>query len=464
MHVIVAGCGRVGARLADYLSFERHNVVIIDRDPNAFSRLGALFNGITLEGTAFDEEILNMAGAHDADAFVATTDQENTNLMASEIARTIFTVPNVLSRLYDPGRERTYFKLNVDYICGTTLVTGRIHDRIFQREDSIVQYDRGDLGVQIVEFSAGREAEGKPAGNLNRGVSSRILILERGNRRIDFDETTSLSEGDRVVMILRREGWRAVSECLGPFGEDGAALRGMTIPGAPAGESEPGTQPQGARVIVGGCSLVGAHLAFILSMEGHKVTIIDEEPNRFRRLAPGYSGDFYEGVIYDEETLLAAGIEEADAFIAVTKKDNKNLMAAEVTRHVFKVPHVIGRLFNPDLETTYQALGMPYVCGTTLLSQALLERLLNPILKARGSCVFNKYTLVEFDCPPSWDGRPVRTVVEDTGITFAYIIRRTTAHLPDDNFVLRRGDSLGALAYPKVISTLEKGLQKLKRG
>ncbi len=463
MHVIIAGCGRVGAQLANYLSLERHNVVVIDKDNEAFSRLGGVFNGIMLDGMAFDEETLEKAGARKADAFVATTNEDNTNLMSSEIVKSIFGVPLVLSRLYDPEKERTYFKLGVDYVCGTTLVTDRIRSRIFQREDSIVVHDRSDIGVQIVEFSLGEEARGKLAGSLNYGVSSRVLILERNNKRIPFDDNTPLEAGDRVVMILRKEGWRTVSECLGPWVED-SSCRLYTIPEALAAESEAGTRPEAAKVIVGGCSLVGAHLACVMSMEGYRMTIVDEVPDRFRRLAPGYDVDFVEGVIYDEGALLAAGIEEADAFIAVTKKDNKNLMAVEVARHVFEVPHVMARMFNPDKEPTYQALNMPFVCGTTLLAQELLERLLNPVLKTRSSCVFDKYALVEFDCPPPWDGKPVGSLVKDTGMTVAYTIRRSTAFLPEDNFVLRRGDLVSALAPSKQVSVLEKGLHKLSRG
>lgn len=462
MYFVVAGCGRVGSRLAEYLSFERHDVVVIDKDASSFRRLGGTFNGITLEGTAFDEEVLKEAGIAQADAFVTVTNDDNTNLMAAEIAKNVFNAPVVLSRLYNPEKELTYFKLDIDYVCGTTLITERIRERLFQGEDSVVQQDRVDLGIKIIEFGLGDEVDGKPAGSLNHGASSKLLLLMRDNKKLHFDEGTPLEAGDQAVMLLRKEGWKTVTDCLGP-GVNSAGCRMATIPGELAAEAAAGPSPEGARVIVGGCSLVGAHLAFMLSMEGYDVTIIDENPGLFKRLPPGYGGKFLEGVIYDEETLLAAGVEEAEAFVSVTKKDNKNLMAAEVARHVFNVPNVMARLFNPDKEQTYQALRTPFVCGTTVLAQVMLERLLDPVIRVKAACLYNRYSLVEFESPASWDGKTVRWAVENSGVTFAYIVRRSSAYVPEDNFVLRSGDGVSALVTTKRLARLEKILHKMTK-
>lgn len=85
MHIIIAGCGRVGSQLALYLSYEGHDVAIIDKDPASFGRLGSTFNGIVLEGVAFDEEVLLEAGIEKAEAYAAVTNYDNTNLMAAEM-------------------------------------------------------------------------------------------------------------------------------------------------------------------------------------------------------------------------------------------------------------------------------------------------------------------------------------------------------------------------------------------
>ncbi|MHB8895476.1 MAG: NAD-binding protein [Candidatus Geothermincolia bacterium] len=464
MYVIIAGCGRVGAVLANSLSVERHDVVVIDKNASSFGRLGAAFNGITLEGMAFDEELLTEAGIEQADIFASVTNHDNTNLMASEVATSIYRVPNVISRLYDPARELTYFKMGIDYVCGTTLMTDRIREQLFQGEHIAIQQDRLDLGLQVVEFHVSESARGHTAGELNYGVSSHLLALVRANKEMAFSSDTPLEPGDLLMVTLRREGWQAIKECLGEESVAGHMCPTDLMPTMELGDAIDHREPEKGKIIIGGCSMVGAHLGYLLSMEGYDVTIIEEDTAKFKRLPPQYAGRTLEGVIYDEETLLEAGIEEASAFAAVTKFDNKNLMASEVVRYVFGIPYVIGRLFNPDKEGTYQALSMPYVCGTRLIAQMMLERTLKPLVAVRTSCCFNRFDLVEFSCPSTWDGKTVQHAREAFGLKLAYVSRRATGYLPEDNFVLHSGDSIAALATEKRRRRLEKLLYKDQRG
>lgn len=108
MKVIILGCGRQGAYLAQRLDKQGHNVTVIDRNGDSFRRLGPDFHGTMLLGVGIDEDVLRRAGIENADAFVAVTNGDNTNAMAAEIARLVFQVPKVIARLYDPVREETY--------------------------------------------------------------------------------------------------------------------------------------------------------------------------------------------------------------------------------------------------------------------------------------------------------------------------------------------------------------------
>ena len=93
MHVIIVGCGRVGSQLAQILSTEGHNVVIIDKKAESFKRLGTDFNGIAITGIGFDPDILKRAGIERADALAAVTNGDNSNIMVSQIAKKIYNVP-----------------------------------------------------------------------------------------------------------------------------------------------------------------------------------------------------------------------------------------------------------------------------------------------------------------------------------------------------------------------------------
>jgi len=121
MRVVILGCGRVGATLAQMLDEEGHDVTIVDLNIDAFRRLSPEFKGTAVVGTGIDEDVLRRAGIEQADAFVAVTNGDNTNIMASQVAKRVFGVPKVVVRIYDPVREETYRKLGLDTYCPTVL-------------------------------------------------------------------------------------------------------------------------------------------------------------------------------------------------------------------------------------------------------------------------------------------------------------------------------------------------------
>jgi trk system potassium uptake protein TrkA len=130
MKVVVMGCGRVGARIASILDHNGHDVSVIDVDSRAFRRLAPDFRGLTVIGTAIDEDVLRHAGIEEATAFVAVTNGDNRNIMASQIARLVFSVPEVVVRIYDPVREDTYRRLGLTTVCPTTTISALILDHV----------------------------------------------------------------------------------------------------------------------------------------------------------------------------------------------------------------------------------------------------------------------------------------------------------------------------------------------
>jgi trk system potassium uptake protein TrkA len=125
------------------------------------------------------------------------------------------------------------------------------------------------------------------------------------------------------------------------------------------------------KVVIMGCGRVGARLAAMLEEEEHKVTILDTEPYSFRRLPVNFKGEALVGDGTDEDDLRRAGIEEADAFIAVTQGDNRNVMAAQIAKHVFNVPKVVCRIYDPLREELYQTLGLETISPTTVGAKLL---------------------------------------------------------------------------------------------
>ena len=134
------------------------------------------------------------------------------------------------------------------------------------------------------------------------------------------------------------------------------------------------------KVVIMGCGRVGAWLARLLDVDGHSVTVLDTDPYSFRRLSfprllPDFKGTALVGNGIDEEALTWAGIEEADAFVAVTQGDNRNIMAAQIAKHVFNVPKVMCRIYDPLRQELYSTLGLEAISPTTVFAEMLRDKL-----------------------------------------------------------------------------------------
>jgi len=130
------------------------------------------------------------------------------------------------------------------------------------------------------------------------------------------------------------------------------------------------------KVIIMGCGRVGAQLATLLDDEGHSVTILDIDAYSFRRLPNTFRGTALLGNGIDQEALKKAGIEDTDAFIAVTRGDNRNIMACQIAKHIFNVPRVLCRIYDPVRQEMYESLGLETISPTTIIAAILKEKLL----------------------------------------------------------------------------------------
>ncbi len=122
-YYIIVGCGRLGAELAGVLSHNGHSVVIIDESEQAFRKLPAEFSGYKITGSAVELEILRKAGIEEADALFAVTTHDNTNLMVAQVAQRIFSVEQVIARVFDPSRDEHYAQRGIRTVSPTRLST-----------------------------------------------------------------------------------------------------------------------------------------------------------------------------------------------------------------------------------------------------------------------------------------------------------------------------------------------------
>ncbi len=129
------------------------------------------------------------------------------------------------------------------------------------------------------------------------------------------------------------------------------------------------------KIIIMGCGRVGARLAGLMDAEGHSITVLDTDSYSFRRLPTGFKGKALVGNGIDEEALKRAGIQQVDAFVAVTQGDNRNIMAAQIAKHIFGVKRVICRIYDPLRQELYQSLGVESLSPTSIFADLLKEKL-----------------------------------------------------------------------------------------
>ena len=134
-YTVIIGCGRLGANLANALSEEGENVLILDKEKDSFRKLSSSFGGLAVEGDGTELDTLKAADIQRADTVIAVTNNDNINIMIAQIAKECFSVKKVISRLFDPERECVYQELGIDTICPAVLSANEI-DKILNRNVS----------------------------------------------------------------------------------------------------------------------------------------------------------------------------------------------------------------------------------------------------------------------------------------------------------------------------------------
>jgi trk system potassium uptake protein TrkA len=211
MYIVIIGCGRVGSQLASLLAQEKHDIVVIDKDVNAFKNLGTAFNGVKLHGYGYDEEVLQKAHIERCDAFAAVTDLDNANIMACEVASKLYKVPRVIARVYNPGSISTFQELGLDYVFGTNVVAQTIMDKLVQGHGRHLSI-RGD--VEVIEFIAGSRIEGLRLIDIQIPNEFRIcLVTRQGKSFIPWRETV-LRDGDNLLAVVKSNAYSRIKQYM----------------------------------------------------------------------------------------------------------------------------------------------------------------------------------------------------------------------------------------------------------
>ena len=199
MRVVVMGCGRVGASLADALSRLGHEVAIIDRDDSAFHRLSPEFSGERVLGMGFDRDVLLRAGIEHADAFAAVSSGDNSNIISARVARETFGVPRVVARIYDAKRAAVYERLGIPTIATVPWTTDRLLNTLI-RGDETAKWRDPTGTVAVAEADLHEGWVGQPVTTLEAATGARVAFLIRFGNGLLPEPKTMIQAGDQVYL------------------------------------------------------------------------------------------------------------------------------------------------------------------------------------------------------------------------------------------------------------------------
>lgn len=202
MHVVIMGCGRVGASLAAALERLGHEVAIIDKNQQAFRRLGSDFHGHQVVGVGFDRQVLIEAGIERASAFAAVSSGDNSNIISARVARENFGVEHVVARIYDHKRAAVYERLGIPTVATVPWTTDRFLRVLLP--DGLASAWRDPSGnVALLQLPLDAEWYGHSVSNLQNATGARVAFIVRFGTCVLPDNKTVLQDGDEVYVAAR---------------------------------------------------------------------------------------------------------------------------------------------------------------------------------------------------------------------------------------------------------------------
>ena len=203
MHIVIMGCGRVGSTLAHILEDRGNGIAVIDRDPEAFRRLGSSFKGDRVTGIGFDRTVLIQAGIERADAFAAVSSGDNSNIIAARVVRETFGVQRVAARIYDPRRAEVYERLGIPTVATVRWTADQMLRKLLPEGGEPLWRDpTGRIVLAEIAFSPlwiGEQVKAMEAATMTR-----IAFIDRLGQAFVPDGGTVLQEGD-VVHVVAKE-------------------------------------------------------------------------------------------------------------------------------------------------------------------------------------------------------------------------------------------------------------------
>ena len=318
MKIIILGAGQVGSSLAISLANEAHDITLVDADPLILQDIQGRADLRTVTGKASHPTVLEQAGARDADMIIALTDSDETNMVACQVAYTLFHVATKIARI----RAVEYFTYNnlfvqealpVDVLISPEYLISQYIQRLIEHPDSLQVLDFADGRIKLLALRASPRMVGRRLRDiweLMPETEAKVVAVYRNDTSITTNELTVIQDNDEVFFLASSEN-------------------AMAMTGQLRGNDEPYK-----RILLAGGGNIGYHVAKSLENR-YQIKIIDRNPTRTRFLSESLNKTIVlQGDAADQDMLVEENIEGVDVFCALTNDDEANILSSMLAKRL----------------------------------------------------------------------------------------------------------------------------------
>lgn len=447
MNIIIAGAGKVGVTLAEHLAAEHHNVTIIDVHDETLNKVSDQLDVMCVKGSCASQKVLKQAGAVDADILIAATNSDEINILCCHCAHQIgvsYTVARVRGNEYIADVQGLKRDLGINMIINPEFATAEEISRLlrFPSAANIDTFARGR--VEIVGFRI-QESDGL-SGRALSSLSSRIRDLpilfcavERGGDVFIPDGSFVLAHGDKVYTAGTPAG---IHQLFRQLGRDNHKVRNVFIVG-------------GGRIAY--------YLLNIVERLGMNCKLVEKNEARCRQLAEDFSHSLIIlGDGTDPELLTEERMASSDAFVALTDRDEDNLIIS-LYAHQTGVPKVIAKSSRQNYSSIARSAGLESVVSPKLTTAYQILRTVRGIQNSKGSVMNALYKIaeghaeaMEFVVGPSthYLGVPLKSLKLKKGVLIAVVVRGNQVIIPEGSTYMQEGDTVVVVARDSGIMDL----------
>lgn len=431
MKIIILGAGQVGKTVAEVMANEDNDITVVDRQPDLLKELQSKLDIRTVAGHASHPRVLDRAGIEDADLIFAVTNDDETNMIACQVAYSLYQTPTRLARVraFEYSNHPTLFRptaMPVDYLINPEQLVTRSMLRLIERPGAFEVLDFADGRAQLVGVKAqpGAPLTGErlcqfPA-RIKR-ASCRFVALYRDGQPITPDEHLRVESGDEVYFAAATRDAQTVLSALSP------------------------TDHPVRRIIIAGGGNLGLHLAELVE-DRYYVRLIERDAERCRHLAGTLRRTIVlNGDVTDSELLKAEGIGETDVFCSATHKDKTNIVSSILARQLgarttLSIVNHAG--FGPVSETSPNDIIISPAQATigALLTHIRRGDVTTVYSLRRGTAEAMELVVHGDRTTSSAVGRKIGDLPLDEGVAVCVILRQNQLLFPDPDTVIESLD------------------------